>query len=452
MYNIKINNKQIFAFSDSHGTHRALRVPNGIDIIICAGDVVEDAVYNRNLTVMERLNVSMKVIEAGTGATRHNGDVVNGLLDKSVLAGDDAYDLIGNHMSQITPYILKGMFLDIHNLPYLDWDQPWWNHSYNDLITLNGKQYMCAGELAQTMVSGIYVTFFNKKLWLENIGDDNLYEIVLNGEWTLDKMKQYSDLMYRDLNGNGQVDEEDRFGMVYSETIQADGFAGGANIHFTSYNESDGYYYWALENERTADFLAKIKALMHENNNVWFTTAEEHEFNVDLMYKLKDDTVLFMPHMLSGTDQLRDMTSDYGIVPMPKMDEAQKDYATFVHNGFTVFAIPTTCRIAETVAPFLEAMCAESYRTVTPAYYDVALKVKYARDEDAAAMLDLATQSIVFDFGYLYNQYISSNTSLFRTMFNTSSAIDRGMSGIATREKATNKLLAKIIDTYNDLE
>ena len=42
MYNIKINNKQIFAFSDSHGTHRALRVPNGIDIIICAGDVVED--------------------------------------------------------------------------------------------------------------------------------------------------------------------------------------------------------------------------------------------------------------------------------------------------------------------------------------------------------------------------------------------------------------------------
>ena len=85
------------------------------------GDVVEDAVYNRNLTVMERLNVSMKVIEAGTGATRHNGDVVNGLLDKSVLAGDAAYDLIGNHMSQITPNILKGMFLEIHNLPYLVW-------------------------------------------------------------------------------------------------------------------------------------------------------------------------------------------------------------------------------------------------------------------------------------------------------------------------------------------
>ncbi|MBQ8576939.1 MAG: hypothetical protein IJ449_03085 [Clostridia bacterium] len=417
------------------------------------GDIIEDAVYNRNLAVMERLNVQMEVIEAGTGATRHEGAVVNGLIDKSVLAGEDAYDLVGNHMSQITPYILKGAFLDMHDLPYLDWEQPWWNQSYNAHITLDGKQYMCAGELAQTMISGTYVTFFNKKLWAENWGDDNLYEIVQNGEWTLDKMKMYCDVMYSDLNGNGQVDEDDRFGFVYMESqIQGDAFAGGANVTFTTYDESDGYYYWTLENEHTATFLSKMKSLMHENNNVWYTTETERKFSVDFMYKMLDDTVLFMPHMLSGTDQLREMKSDYGIVPMPKLDENQEDYTTFVHNGFTVFAIPTTCQKAETVAPFLEAMCAESYRSVTPAYYDVALKVKYARDEEAAAMLDIATQSIVFDFGYLYNQYISANTALFRSMLNTTSNIDKGMSTIASKEKATNKLLAKIVDTYGELE
>ncbi len=417
------------------------------------GDVVEDAVYNRNLKVMERLNVKMTVIEAGTGATRHDGAVLNGVLDTAVLAGDDAFDLVGNHMSQITPYILKGMFLDMQELEYLDWDQPWWNQSYNNLITLDDKQYMCAGELAQTMISGTYVTFFNKKLWAENFGDDNLYEIVMNGDWTLDKMKQYCDEMYRDLNGNGSVDEEDRFGFVYLEKqIQGDAFAGGANIAFTTYNEGDGYYYWTLENERTSNFLSKMKALMHENNNVWFTKEAEHSFSVDLMYKMVDDTALFMPHMLSGTDQLRDMKSDYGIVPMPKLDETQENYTTFVHNGFTVFAIPTTCQIADSVAPFLEAMCAESYRSVTPAYYDVALKVKYARDEEAAAMLDIATQSIVLDFGYLFNQHISSNTALFREMLIKTSNIDKGMSSIHSREKSTNKLLAQIIDKYNELD
>ncbi len=39
---IQVNGKNIFAFSDTHGRHRDLQVPEGADIIICAGDAVED--------------------------------------------------------------------------------------------------------------------------------------------------------------------------------------------------------------------------------------------------------------------------------------------------------------------------------------------------------------------------------------------------------------------------
>lgn len=39
---LPFKNKLIFAFSDTHGHHRDLRVPEGADIIICAGDAVED--------------------------------------------------------------------------------------------------------------------------------------------------------------------------------------------------------------------------------------------------------------------------------------------------------------------------------------------------------------------------------------------------------------------------
>lgn len=39
---LKINNQSIFAFSDTHGRHRELRVPEGADIVICAGDALED--------------------------------------------------------------------------------------------------------------------------------------------------------------------------------------------------------------------------------------------------------------------------------------------------------------------------------------------------------------------------------------------------------------------------
>lgn len=43
MHNLfQIKNLTIFAFSDTHGHHRALQVPEDADIIICAGDAVED--------------------------------------------------------------------------------------------------------------------------------------------------------------------------------------------------------------------------------------------------------------------------------------------------------------------------------------------------------------------------------------------------------------------------
>ena len=39
---IKHNNKNIFVFSDTHGKHRDVIVPEEADIVICAGDAVED--------------------------------------------------------------------------------------------------------------------------------------------------------------------------------------------------------------------------------------------------------------------------------------------------------------------------------------------------------------------------------------------------------------------------
>ena len=38
----KFKDINIFAFSDTHGRHKELRVPENVDIVICAGDVVED--------------------------------------------------------------------------------------------------------------------------------------------------------------------------------------------------------------------------------------------------------------------------------------------------------------------------------------------------------------------------------------------------------------------------
>ena len=39
---VVVNALEVYAFDDTHGRHRKLKVPENVDIVICAGDVVED--------------------------------------------------------------------------------------------------------------------------------------------------------------------------------------------------------------------------------------------------------------------------------------------------------------------------------------------------------------------------------------------------------------------------
>jgi len=67
-------------------------------------------------------------------------------------------------------------------------------------------------------------------------------------------------------------------------------------------------------------------------------------------------------------------------------------------NGVHKYAIPTFQKIH-----ILEALSAESKYTLRPAYYDVTLKTKMARDEDSSDMLDIIFRNRVWDIGEISN-------------------------------------------------
>ncbi len=75
------------------------------------------------------------------------------------------------------------------------------------------------------------------------------------------------------------------------------------------------------------------------------------------------------------------MKDGYGILPMPKYDEA--------------------------VAAVLELMNCCSYRDLVPAYYEVAMKTKCLADSASARMFDIIVNDVKVDFGELYSLTIS---------------------------------------------
>ncbi len=414
-----------------------------------SGDIVLDAVYRRNCAVEERLNAVIELIPASDN--RHSGTEVNGLVTKSIAASADDYDIAANHMAQFSPLLIQGYFSDLRQYKAIDWEQPWWTQSYNSAVTLSDRTYACAGELASTILSGTFVTYFNKKVAQDWLPDTDLYGIVGDGGFTLDRLYGITSGIYSDVNGDGKADYSDIYGLSYvNGSIQADALEAGSRLVFTAYDSSEGTYKWVLENERTSSFLDRADTLLNHNRGA-FVSATPTDYNEYCPNKLKFDTTLFTFHFLSTTDDFRDMVNDYGILPIPKLDESQNGYSTTVHNGFSVMAIPVTCTRGDIAATYLEAACAESYRVVTPAYYDVALKIKYVRDPEASDMLDRIVSGISFDFCYLYNSSLNSASSFLRGILGDPASIGSALSSIAAREAQTNEGLKKVTDAYRDI-
>ena len=102
----------------------------------------------------------------------------------------------------------------------------------------------------------------------------------------------------------------------------------------------------------------------------------------------------------------------------------------------------------------MEAMAAESYRFVSPAYYDLVLNGKYIRDPSTAEVLDIAIAGIKIDFGWIYTYSLGSvSQNLLRSMvYNETtsrfSSTYRSLSKVQT--KSMEKLVKKVIDLAED--
>ena len=83
-----------------------------------------------------------------------------------------------------------------------------------------------------------------------------------------------------------------------------------------------------------------------------------------------------------------------------------------------------------------------------PAYYEVALKRQYARDDVSAQMIDLIHDTSMTDFGYVYNYSIGSVGTIMRNVIGQNGNY---ASSVASVEEKAKSELAKLIETYTSI-
>ena len=407
------------------------------------GEVVEDAVYDRNKSVEERLNIVFR-----SDSYDFKWNEVAGEISKYIMAGDAGYDVFLGNQAGITQLVTENVFVNTNDIQYLDFTQPWWNNNFMDELAIgDDNRFYLTGDFFMDSLFWTRAIFFNKKIYADFYDDaDELYRDVLDGKWTIDRMAEISKAVFVDLNNNGKSDADDQLGFgTYLTMSSSDPFVYGSDVVFTE-RDADGYVSLSMMSDDAVKLAEKVVDFFYQEGSYFNFDGDAPKENVFI-----EGRMMFLGNSnLGSAKNLRDMKDDFGFLPYPKFDEEQEAYKNLVHDANMLGAISVASQNLDIVGAVLEALSAETYRYVTPAWYETALKVKYSRDDLSSQMIDLIHDSATTHFLYAYNYALNNIGLVYRDLV-TKNNTDYA-SAIKSKEKAATKLLEKVIAAFEDTE
>ena len=362
------------------------------------GERMNDAIYERKMMTEDYLGVKIRHTKAAT----HRDLAAK--VQQNVVAGDDEYQLALPHCIRcVSAMVLTGTLYDWNKLPGVDLSKDYYSHSINDELEVNGKLFYMVSDY---MIQNPSCVLFNKGL-ITDFKLDDPYQLVYDGKWTFDAMYKMADDVTGDLNGDGKMDINDRYGVAAEGNWLLNCIPYACGIKLVE-RTSDGGFKLALNSEKMVDVVEKFDAALNGRGSMYLWKFSEQPENT---IPIDSGRSLFQFYPLYKIYEFRDSAVDYGVLPFPKYDEAQENYTT--NDWGSLMCIPASISDPEMVGKVIEYMSYISNDTTIPAYYDVTLSGKLARDEDSSKMMDIIFDNIVFDAGVNYFGFDSNMQRLF---------------------------------------
>ncbi len=356
------------------------------------GDLIKDAKATRNKVVEDKLNCKIELVY-NAGITELQNHVT-----KTVMSGTDEFDLIVVHVNTSAAMLTKNLFVNWYDVPHVDFSKPWWAETTSTELTYDGKCLFAISDLNATAILCTRVLFFNKAL--ANSWDlGNLYDIVLNGDWTYDEFYSRIKDVYIDSDGSGDRTKGDFYGA--SMAIESTSWLWSFDNPLIK-KDVDGVPQLAIKTDKINNIVQTIYDLYTNTTGMWYIPYEE-DYNVHDIFLNRQS--IFSETFLSAVtfSGYRNFEDDYGILPYPKWDEYQDSYYSHVYGEHTVSTIPKTASYnLEFIGACAEALSYESWKTLTPTIYEIALKTRYLRDNESKEVLDIVLDNRIFDFGFVY--------------------------------------------------
>ncbi len=340
------------------------------------------------------------------------------------------------------------MLTDLRAIEELNLNEAWWNQSMNHAMTFDNKQFVASGPISLSYYHSAFLTLVNLNMAKNyNINADDLYTAVLEGRWTLDMLETLSKDMYADLNNDGKADGDDQYGFALCDSSGNALFTGSGE---TMAKNSGHTIEMTMSGDRSITVLDRIHSLCATADVLKTEKLGNDSSGVSNKFALfKKGSILFE---VSGINvvitYLRDMEDDYGVLPIPKWDDAQEEYYTLYNPWMpSGFGIPVSCSDTEFAGIISEALARLSYSTVQPALFDITLKEKATRDEKSKEMLNILFDTITVDLNAVFD--FGGSSTLLREYAVAQS--DKFVSSYEKYSKKIQKDIDKLIEQYNKL-
>lgn len=374
---------------------------NEFDIEALSGNQIEDAVFERDAAVEERIKVEISYdIEPGHVAAKNT---YMNRVQNAINAGKP-YDYIASHTQSVATCAINGLLIDLGTLEnsYFDFDAPWWNQSIREKTSIGDTFFMCTGDITPSCVQMTYCLFFNADM-IAARSLESPYKMVEENEWTLEALAGMTVNFYQDLDNDNTPELGDYLPLV-GKYYDWPALLHGCGVGIVVRDEATGDFILDpnLGGEKGLDIMSDLATMISLDNCMVFSDSTTE---AQVRQSFINETSLFLIQESSVAARFFSAVEfEYGCVPFPKYDTEQEDYICTTRQPISMYGISKGVRSdrIEMISATMEAMASEGYRSVTPEVFDSIMKYQKASSAEMSQMLSLIRDSAWFDCGRIY--------------------------------------------------
>ena len=401
------------------------------------GEIINDAIYQRNSSLESRFNFTMNVTPGTGWASDYT------LLKNSILAGSNDYNL-----SFMLPYAMSGNLVfdgylyNMLDIEYINYDQPWWHSNVNEMFTFYNYLPFASSDFLLSSYQYANILIFNK-IMAEAYNIESITDNVRGGTWTLDKFKEIISVFSVDMNGDGIFDVNDSYGFTTNFGYHA--ITWGYAVGEVGVKLSDDGVTLGYQSERFSHLAEWLYEILY-NSNLTYEILWDNVCDI----KWDENRTFIEALWLADLEKYRNNTSEYTIIPYPKYNETQELYHTYMDARAGAVAIPITIddESLANIGIVLEALACASYNDIVPVYLESITHSKYSRDPESIEMLDYIAAGRVWDIGYTFFDPQEYSWVIHKKLKTSDGNLT---SALAAMEESATIYYEKVLDAYKGL-